>query len=159
MSSVGRYYTWTNSHIHSRIERALVNPAWTNTWPHLEVIVIDPFFSDHSLLCITFEKHQGKDARPFRFLNHLANHGEFMNVVKSVWTEPERGPPMKKIWHKLKKMKQAMKLLNETEFPKVNMQIQNVRQLLGEVHEQMRDYTHDTELYAKEKDLKQSLEK
>lgn len=27
MKTMGRFYTWTNSHIHSRIDRALVNPS------------------------------------------------------------------------------------------------------------------------------------
>lgn len=53
MKSVGRYYTWTNNHVYSKIDRALVNHVWLSLWPHLEVAVRDPYFSDHALLCIT----------------------------------------------------------------------------------------------------------
>lgn len=48
IKTVGRQYTWTNNHIYSKIDRALVNVEWIVNWPHLEVMVLDPMFSDYS---------------------------------------------------------------------------------------------------------------
>ncbi|KAM3253124.1 hypothetical protein P3L10_007194 [Capsicum annuum] len=51
LKTIGRFFTWTDSHVHSKIDRALVNGAWMSKWPHLEMEIKDPHFSDHSLLC------------------------------------------------------------------------------------------------------------
>lgn len=52
LKTVGRDFTWTNSHVFSRIDRALVNAEWMTNFTQLEVEVMDPRFSDHSPLCI-----------------------------------------------------------------------------------------------------------
>lgn len=45
---VGRKYTRTNGHIHSKLDRAIVNVEWMQIFPHLEAVVIEPGCSDHS---------------------------------------------------------------------------------------------------------------
>lgn len=30
---IGRFFTWTNSHVHSKIDRAIVNHLWLTKWP------------------------------------------------------------------------------------------------------------------------------
>ncbi|KAM3345041.1 hypothetical protein P3S68_024750 [Capsicum galapagoense] len=71
---VGRFYTYTNSHVHSRIDRALAYPAWLSMWPHFEVEAKDLQFSDHALMCVASTYPPDRHARPFRFLTHLCNH-------------------------------------------------------------------------------------
>ncbi|XP_059301906.1 uncharacterized protein LOC132053823 [Lycium ferocissimum] len=159
MKTVGRFYTWTNSHVHSRIDRGLVNAEWMNLWPHLEVEATDPYFSDHSMLCVTFASDQRRSARPFRFLNHLTTHTDFHEVVKQVWDTPMQGSHMTLIWNKLKLMKEEMKKMNHQEFSNVEQRIQSYRQQLSEVQEQLRDCFSDPTLYATEKEIKLSLEK
>ncbi|KAF3624982.1 hypothetical protein FXO38_29985 [Capsicum annuum] len=48
LKSVARTYTWTNSHVHSKLDKAIVNTKWILKFTHLEVEVIDRGCSDHS---------------------------------------------------------------------------------------------------------------
>lgn len=48
-------------------------------WPQQEAVVLDLYFSDHYLLCVTLEEQQGRGSSPFKILNHLASHPEFMD--------------------------------------------------------------------------------
>ncbi|XP_075074577.1 uncharacterized protein LOC142162154 [Nicotiana tabacum] len=159
MKYVGRNYTWTNNHVYSKIDRALVNHVWLSLWPHLEVVVRDPYFSNHALLCITLTEQQNKCVEPFKFLNYLADHHEFLQIVERTWNTPVQGIPMERLWLKLKMMKQQMKMLNATNFSKVDVRVQIARQQLTELQEQMRDSLPAHELYIKEKELKENLEK
>ncbi|XP_070014213.1 uncharacterized protein [Nicotiana sylvestris] len=51
--TIGRYYTWTNNTVHSRIDRILVNVEWIQKWPQMEGIIMQHEFSDHCPLMIT----------------------------------------------------------------------------------------------------------
>ncbi|KAG5581215.1 hypothetical protein H5410_051842 [Solanum commersonii] len=46
LHTVGRQYTWTNGHVCSRIDRALVNDEWVLRMPPVQVMVMEPLFSD-----------------------------------------------------------------------------------------------------------------
>ncbi|XP_070038226.1 uncharacterized protein LOC142167392 [Nicotiana tabacum] len=81
MKTSGRSFTWTNGHTYSKIDRVLVNAEWMLTMPHLEVWVMNPSCFDHSPLRITLEDVEDKAPKPFKFLNHLAEHKDFMTPV------------------------------------------------------------------------------
>ncbi|KAL3329033.1 hypothetical protein AABB24_036239 [Solanum stoloniferum] len=67
LATVGRKFTWTNGHVFSRIDRAPVNAEWVLHMPIVQVSVIDPLFSNHSLLRINVEEHRDAKKRPFNF--------------------------------------------------------------------------------------------
>nr|XP_016457391.1 PREDICTED: uncharacterized protein LOC107781232 [Nicotiana tabacum] len=159
LKTVGRKYTWTNNHIYSKIDRAVVKGDWMIRLPHLEVIVLDHGFSNHSPLSTTFDNHPGRRARPFKFLNHLTEHQEFLDKVAKGWREPVSGVFLKSIWQKLKNVKTEMKLLNKEEYNAADMRISTIRSNLQEAQEQMRLPGHDPALFDKEKSLKIDLEK
>ncbi|WMV54733.1 hypothetical protein MTR67_048118 [Solanum verrucosum] len=107
MKAVGRDYTWTNEHVYSRIDRAIVNAHWIQKWAHMEANIMDPRCSDHSPLCVALFTIEKKNNRPFRFLNCLATHREFFHVVQRGWNEPAYGASMNRSWMKLKYVKMA----------------------------------------------------
>lgn len=47
LQTVDRDFTWTNGHVYTRIDRALVNDEWIIKMPQLQVRVMDPMFSEH----------------------------------------------------------------------------------------------------------------
>ncbi|XP_059295399.1 uncharacterized protein LOC132048723 [Lycium ferocissimum] len=59
-----------------------------NQWPHLVAEATDPYFSDHSMMSVAITSDQRRNAKPFRFLNHLATHKDFLDVVQLVWSTP-----------------------------------------------------------------------
>ncbi|PHU25494.1 hypothetical protein BC332_03826 [Capsicum chinense] len=54
LKTIGRFFTWTNSYVHSKLDKALVNGVWLRKWPHLEVEVTH--FSGHSLLYVSVKE-------------------------------------------------------------------------------------------------------
>ncbi|XP_019242114.1 PREDICTED: uncharacterized protein LOC109222186 [Nicotiana attenuata] len=83
VKTVGRQYTSTNNHVHSRIDRVLANAEWIQRWPNMEGVVMNPSFSDHCPLSIVLGSNNLDGGRPFRFINCLANLVEFNQVVKN----------------------------------------------------------------------------
>ncbi|XP_070020740.1 uncharacterized protein [Nicotiana sylvestris] len=77
LKTVGRNFTWTNSHIFSRIDWAIGNAEWMIHMDHIEVQILDPHFSDHSPLCVDFAETINNRPRPFKFLNYLEDHHDF----------------------------------------------------------------------------------
>ena len=55
LHAVGRKYTWTNGHMFSKVDRALVNDELIIRMRPVQVMVIAPVFSDHSPMSIDLE--------------------------------------------------------------------------------------------------------
>ncbi|XP_070014516.1 uncharacterized protein [Nicotiana sylvestris] len=145
--------------IRAGIDRALGNAEWMMQMPHLEVRVMDPGCSDHSPLCMNFEDTEDKGPKPFKFLNHLAKHKEFLVKVKEAWQKRNERNIMKDVWCRLKQVKQAMKSLNRAEYNAIGDKIQQCRQHLSELQEQMRDSGQPEDVIIDEKNTKAQLEK
>lgn len=157
MRTVGRNFTWTNSHVFSRIDRAVVHSEWITKMPHLDAMVMDPYFSNHFPLCVKFGE-EPQNPRPFRFFNHLADHKEFLQIVTNVWTRKEIAQ-MPVIWKKLKEVKGELKKLNTTEFAAVDTKVKHARQQLKEIQERIRNNYLQTKLFEEEEEMKKRLEK
>ncbi|XP_019260681.1 PREDICTED: uncharacterized protein LOC109238650 [Nicotiana attenuata] len=155
----GRNFTWTNGHTYSKIDRDLINADWMLVMPQLEVWIMDPYCSDHSPLSIALEENDDFSSKPFKFLNHLAEHDDFMKIVNEAWERPQEPHTMRSIWQKLKRVKHVMKVLNKNEYNDVGDRIKVCRQRLTAIQEQMRDPGQDEILVAKEKVMKIQLEK
>nr|XP_016498778.1 PREDICTED: uncharacterized protein LOC107817461 [Nicotiana tabacum] len=117
LKTVGRNFTWTNSHIFSRIDWAIGNAEWMIHMDHIEA------------------------------------------KVETGWKKPVMGNSMKRVWLKLKNIKNEMKTLNNKEFLSVENRIKDTKRALAELQEQMRDYKHDATLFDTERNLKKELEK
>ncbi|KAF3635180.1 hypothetical protein FXO38_24744 [Capsicum annuum] len=88
MKTIRREYTWTNGHVYSRIDKALANSAWMTSMNQLEVEIQNPRCSDHSPLVIEFAETNIRQPRPFKLMNHLAQHQNFQQSVQRGWSTP-----------------------------------------------------------------------
>lgn len=68
LPTIGRSYTWMDTHVYSRIDRAIMNSL----------------FSDHSPLGIEVEGTFYKKKRIFKFYNCMAEHPEFGRLVEAI---------------------------------------------------------------------------
>ncbi|XP_019244458.1 PREDICTED: uncharacterized protein LOC109224325 [Nicotiana attenuata] len=137
LKTVGRKYTWTNNHVHSKIDRILVNAAWIKKWPVMEGRILQPGFSDHCPLSITMDYERQSGGRPFKFFNCMAQHKEFEDAVYECWRKRGGGTIMNKVWMKLKLLKNKLKQMNRQEFSNTGQRIQAARIKLEEIQEQM----------------------
>ncbi|XP_019258924.1 PREDICTED: uncharacterized protein LOC109237119 [Nicotiana attenuata] len=159
MKTSGRSFTWTNGHTYSKIDRALINAEWMLAMPHLEVWIMDPHCSDHSPLSIALEEDEDYSPKPFKFQNHLVEHNEFIKIVSEAWERPHEQNNIRNVWLKLKRVKHAMKVLNNNEYNAVGDQVKVCRQRLIALQEQMKDPGQSEPLVADEKEMKVQLEK
>ncbi|XP_015169932.1 uncharacterized protein [Solanum tuberosum] len=118
----GRNFTWTNGHVYSRIDKAIVNAEWVNKMATQQVIAMEPLFSDHSPLGLIMEEKRGTRKRPFRFYNCIGKHPEFRDRVKDGWQI--LGGGMKGVWRNLKRVRKEMQHLNNKEFMGVSKKVQ-----------------------------------
>ncbi|XP_075103713.1 uncharacterized protein LOC142178282 [Nicotiana tabacum] len=70
--------------VFSRIDRAIGNDEWMNTFGHMEVDYKIPFISDHAPMMITLRRAESSGKIPFKFFNVWANHEDFLSVVEGV---------------------------------------------------------------------------
>ncbi|XP_070010088.1 uncharacterized protein [Nicotiana sylvestris] len=91
---VGREFTWTNSHVHNKIDRAL---------------------------------EQQNNPKPFKFFNNLTEHKEFEGIVKTTWEMNMQGSAMKRVWLKLKRLKNGLKQLHKEEYSAIHEKITIIR--------------------------------
>ncbi|KAM3283804.1 hypothetical protein P3S67_022602 [Capsicum chacoense] len=94
LRAMGREFSWTNGHTYTMIDWALVNVSWMFDMPTSEVILLDPGYSDHSPLSLSFPKDDTSKAKPFKFINHLAQHENFQEIVMRAWNQRHRGGKM-----------------------------------------------------------------
>ncbi|XP_075088341.1 uncharacterized protein LOC142170347 [Nicotiana tabacum] len=139
LPTVGRCYTWTNSHVHSRIDRVIVNAQWIMVMPPMEVQVMDPHFSDHSPLCIEMEIIQ--------------------ILAKWYRKDGNTGVNMECIWQNLKKVKVALKGLNRKESVGTTIKVKQMREQLANIQAQMRSTASTIDMFEAEKSIRQKLEK
>ncbi|XP_075081553.1 uncharacterized protein LOC142166363 [Nicotiana tabacum] len=136
MKVEGRTFAWTNNHVYIRFDRELINPAWVQKWTHLEALVLDLLFSDHSPLSVTLEDRKEQVARPFKFYNYLVDHPEFMAIVETTWSRPNNSIPMVKVWKKLQKLKVESKILNKKEFAGISDRVKKTKEKLQVMFEE-----------------------
>lgn len=153
--TVGRTYTWTNNHVYSRIDRAIVNADWMITMPPLQVQIPNPHFLDHSLLRLEVEIPADSGRKPFKFFNYLADYPNFERTVHENWARTKG--KMNGVWQNLKTIRKEMKKLNAR--TKTSEMLHKVETELEELQSNMRGDNVNSEKFDKEKDLKMQLEK
>ncbi|XP_019237563.1 PREDICTED: uncharacterized protein LOC109217751 [Nicotiana attenuata] len=119
LKTIGRNYTWTNNHVHSRIDIILANAEWVQKWPNMEGTIMQPGFSDHCPLMVTVAEPTERGKRPLKFFNCLASHHKFDDIVRECWMKGNKGNPMLKVWYKLKQLEKELKQLNNEEYTPV----------------------------------------
>lgn len=153
----GSYFTWSNkghgtARISSRIDRMLGNAKWLEVLAETEVVVGLPGISDHSPIVITLPGHVVGGGRPFKFLNYMADHTKFEEVVTLAWQKKVPGNPMIHVWYKLQATKQELKKLHEEEFGRVHEKIAATREILQSIQQQLSSDRSNIALQAQEKE-------
>lgn len=84
----------------------------------------------------------------------MANHPSFGKTVEDNWKVTTNAMYLKRIWLKLKTIKQAIKGLNTKEFSGINDKIKGIRNDLQLLQQQMRTYNQDPYNFDVEKELR-----
>ena len=109
--------------------------------------------SDHSPLLFNMEgESQEGGGRPFRFINALAEHEDFLEVVAEAWGSVQANYKLKSVWLKLKAVKKVLKQLHHKKFGRAHEKVEELRQQLDQIQNQASYHTID-EAHLEEKEL------
>ncbi|KAL5162615.1 Transposon TX1 uncharacterized protein [Glycine soja] len=139
MDSKGDYYTWSNKQseniIYSRIDRILGNTEWFSKNLNLSLTNMTPGISDHAMLCLRDDSVPVKRKARFKYANCVSGMDNFTETVANSWNSTRReGPPMKMLWHKLKKLQPVINNLSKPLIG-IKVKLQEAREKL--THAQM----------------------
>ncbi|PHT50438.1 hypothetical protein CQW23_10185 [Capsicum baccatum] len=148
-----------DSHVHSKLDKAIVNTEWIQKFTYLEAEVINPGCSNHSPIAIMLDKKRSIGGRPFKFFSILGDHDEFLSIVQQAWSERILGTNRKGVWNRMKLVKIGLKRLNTKDFNSIEDKVQMIRDKLATIQNQIRNINHFPELFEEESTLKKSLEK
>ncbi|CAI9094645.1 OLC1v1030420C1 [Oldenlandia corymbosa var. corymbosa] len=123
-SQSGKLYTWYNNRVgeervYAKLDRALVNGEWVDTFPDSLVSVQMEGISDHTPLVVQIENKIQKKATPFKFFNMWSLKDQFRVIVQRSWDQPVEGTRMFQICEKLKRLKYPLKQLNSEVFTNI----------------------------------------
>ncbi|XP_027124325.1 uncharacterized protein [Coffea arabica] len=108
----GLLFTWTNGSLWQRLDRALVNEAWTNLFEVAKVSHMLRGRSDHAPLLIKCGSHR-QHRSSFRFINAWAKHSSFMEVIREAWSMPVHRVGTTAFFRKLLHVKAKLRLWNK----------------------------------------------
>lgn len=112
LPSNGFLFTWSNLRadypIKSKIDRAMCNSFWLDTYSSSSYKVPSPLSSDHSPLILSLNNQRQKIHR-FIFQNYWVNLPNFKSEVQNAWSKYVSGDPMMVLLKKLQAVKEALK--------------------------------------------------
>ncbi|XP_021733072.1 uncharacterized protein LOC110699869 [Chenopodium quinoa] len=157
LKSKGSFYSWSNKahtcpRTLSRLDRVFGNQAWLASHGHVETVpltifvVVPPSLSDHSPVLLDICSGPVGKGRPFRFLNCIADHPDFLDIVSQAWGSGSS------VWQKLNSVKSSIKSLNSKQFGNIEEKIDQANVELSRIQNLMAQNPDDLDLYGKESD-------
>ncbi|KAK4731172.1 hypothetical protein R3W88_024160 [Solanum pinnatisectum] len=125
--------------------------------PPMQVMAMDPLFSNHSPLGLLVEEQRDTKKKPFRFYNCLGKHPNLRSKVQASWQIQGRG--MKGVWKNLKLVRREIQKLNQYEFMGVSNRVKQLRRELIDKQSHMRVVPIPQSMLEEEKILKVELVK
>uniref|UniRef100_A0A803MS00 Uncharacterized protein n=1 Tax=Chenopodium quinoa TaxID=63459 RepID=A0A803MS00_CHEQI len=93
----------------SRIDWCLGNTEWMMNEGDIVAEYLNPSISDHSPILMDCIDNAPGGGRPFKFIDYLADHKDFIPIVKACWSNEVRGTAVFFIWSRLKMIKGKLK--------------------------------------------------
>ncbi|XP_013650375.1 uncharacterized protein LOC117134387 [Brassica rapa] len=93
----GEKFTWSNKQpdtpIAKKLDRALINEHWLNSYPRSLALFLAPEILDHTPCYIEPDRPRPQaGTKPFKFFNYLTLHPDFLKLVAETWVLSLRHP-------------------------------------------------------------------
>ncbi|KAJ0955349.1 putative RNA-directed DNA polymerase [Helianthus annuus] len=116
INNSGFHYTWTNKqksgkNIFRKLDRVLGNVHFTDVFPNAGARFMPFKISDHTPCVLILPNVQREKAKPFKFVNLIADKRGFLEAVKQGWETECSGHTMYKVVSKLKALKRPLRKL------------------------------------------------
>ncbi|KAG8374862.1 hypothetical protein BUALT_Bualt10G0039700 [Buddleja alternifolia] len=138
----GYQFTWGNkrdglANIQQRLDRGLVNAAWTITFHHSLIRHLLLIASDHSLLLLLTEPSFTTGPKPFRFEETWLHEDSVGEIIRNAWNTKFLGSPHFKIHSKIKKTRGELKRWNTNHFGHLQTRIDLTKIFIENVQAQV----------------------
>ncbi|XP_058106921.1 uncharacterized protein LOC131250655 [Magnolia sinica] len=151
----GNRFTWSNnqarsSRVWARLDRVLINVAWSTLFLPFQVTHLPCIQSDHAPLLLVFPARTTSGPKPFRFQQMWAQHDLFSQVVRSAWNKAESTHPVYNVLSKLEQVKHDLRIWNKEIFRNVFEKVRVVERSLVDLETQLQDAP---EIFWKQKSM------
>ncbi|XP_062094157.1 uncharacterized protein LOC133800218 [Humulus lupulus] len=102
--------------VYSKIDRALVNSKWTDTFQNSEAVFLLEGIFDHNPILVSFYFEVNLGKKPFRYFRMWKEASSYEVKVSTSWNAPVMGTEMFKLITELKRLKQVFLDINREGF-------------------------------------------
>lgn len=161
--AIGDHFTWINNQkganrIWSNIDRSFANTPWFSTYSHVVVERLARNVSDHCPQLVRFDDKVAGTGM-FKFLNVLAEHEHFEELVRSNWGIYTSQCKLRDVWRKCQKLKRPLKQLNVKWFLKTTERVESIGGQLQHIQQHLAQDRSNDDLIQQETSLLSDLEK
>ncbi|CAE6062902.1 unnamed protein product [Arabidopsis arenosa] len=140
--SRGVFFTWSNHQqqnpIIRKLDRALGNNEWFNSFSSAVAVFEPPGDSDHSPCIIQLENPPIHSKKSFKYFSFLASHHTFLECMKAAWQEQTLvGSNMFMLGERLKHAKIACRRLNRIGFGNLQQKTRDALSHLEDIQSQL----------------------
>lgn len=142
LSFRGCLFTWTNkspSNPKSRkLDRALINESWQDSFPDSNAFFDAPGSSDHSPCLVTITSSTSRRKSRFNFFNFFVTHPDYARLMQAAWQGPViSGEPLFKLYQRLRAAKFCCKSLNQSSFSNIQARTRESFERLESIQRQV----------------------
>lgn len=141
----GCFFTWSNRQplnpIARKLDRALSNESWMETFPQLTAVFDVPGGSDHSQCIVSLTEVEYRRKTPFKFFTFFTTHPNYQRLLIEVWEDVlPVGTPMVTLCKRLRAAKICCKTINRNSFSNVQLRSREAFEKLTDVQRQLHSH-------------------
>lgn len=138
MPSRGAFYTWSNGRpedpILRKLDRAVVNEAWSDTFPESLAVFDPPGDSDHSPCLVSTDANIQRSKKSFKYFSFISTHPKFKLEVSKAWKKQVCvGSKLFTLGQRLREAKICCKKLNIEGFSNIQERTKQALQQLNAI--------------------------
>ena len=155
----GCFFSWNNRRsesefiIKKKLDRALVNQRWLDSFPTAFAEFLQPGISDHSPIVIHVTAQVKRKGMPFKFYNYWTSLEKFYDIVHEHWSRPIEGTFQFQLFHKLRCLKVGLKSLAKDSKGREKIIAAQAREELFQCQSNLDSHPSDPNLRDQEKHL------
>lgn len=143
------YYTWSNHQLENpiirKLDRAVGNGEWFNSFPSTIAVFDPPGDSDHSPCIIMLSNLPQRSKKSFKYFSFLATHPTFLTCIASAWDkETLVGSKMFLLGEHLNEAKKACRSLNRQGFSNLQQRTSEALASLEDIQIQLLSIPSDS---------------
>lgn len=116
-------YPFTWNFTEQRLDRAIANSAWLNTFPRCNISHLAPLLYDHVPIYLNTQVNWHDGSKPFKYFRPWMNHPQCKTLIDNTWAINFNGTAAYTFTKRLKSVKYNLNRWNKETFGNINNNI------------------------------------